>query len=144
LAECFPEAGVWPQDPATRAQARCICAEMHSGFSPLRAQMPMNLRARLPGKGRSPEVLADIARITDIWEGCRLRFGDGGPFLFGRFCAADAFYAPVVTRFVTYAVELPAASAAYSGAMLNLPAMLEWTAAGVGETRRLPMAEIYA
>ncbi|WNG54535.1 glutathione S-transferase family protein [Archangium gephyra] len=129
LAEQFPQAKLWPQDSAARAMARSVTAEMHSGFSNLRNHMPMNLHARRPGEGRAPGVAEDISRITSLWTECRRRFGQGGPFLFGAFSIADAFYAPVVTRFVTYDVELDAEGAAYRDAVLALPAMKAWTEA---------------
>jgi glutathione S-transferase len=97
LAEVRPEAGMWPADPGARAHARSIAAEMHSGFQALRAAMPMNLRKSLPSKGRGREVGEDIERICAIWRDCRERFGAAGPFLFGRFCAADVMYTPVAT-----------------------------------------------
>ncbi|MDB5985373.1 MAG: glutathione S-transferase [Nevskia sp.] len=149
LAEQFPQRHLWPSEIGARALARSVSAEMHSGFGSLRAQMPMNLRAAHPDKGRSPEVLADIARICAIWEDCRARFGaddDGAqtrPFLFGDFTIADAFFAPVVTRFITYAVPLSAACARYVAAMRALPAMQAWYAAGVVERERLAICEIY-
>ncbi|WP_426756951.1 glutathione S-transferase family protein [Myxococcus sp. Y35] len=130
LAETFPEAQLWPEDKAARAVARAVTAEMHSSFAALRQHMSMNLRARKPGKGREPGVAEDIARVQAIWNDCRGRFGQGGPFLFGRFSIADAFYAPVVTRFVTYEVELDAVSAAYRDAVLALPALQKWTEEG--------------
>ncbi|MGZ3460761.1 MAG: glutathione S-transferase family protein [Archangium sp.] len=133
LAEQFPQAKLWPEDVAARALARCVSAEMHSGFMALRNHMPMNIRARKPGEGRAPGVAEDIARITSLWKECRARFGQGGPFLFGAFSIADAFYAPVVTRFVTYGVELDAVGAAYRDAVLALPAMKAWTEASLGE-----------
>jgi glutathione S-transferase len=133
LAEQFPQAKLWPQDTAARALARCVTAEMHSSFTALRNHMPMNLRARRPGEGRAPGVTEDIARISALWKECRSRFGQGGPFLFGAFSIADAFYAPVVTRFVTYGVELDAVGAAYRDAVLALPAMKTWTEAAQGE-----------
>jgi glutathione S-transferase len=126
LAETFPQARLWPEDTAARAIARSVTAEMHSGFAALRQNMPMNLRARRPGEGRAPGVTEDIARITALWRECRERHGQGGPFLFGRFSIADAFYAPVVTRFVTYGVELDAVGQAYRDAVLALPAMKAW------------------
>lgn len=143
LDERFPDRGIWPREPAARARARSICAEMHAGFSALRNCMPMNLRARHPGCGHTPETLADIARIVAIWEDCRANSNVGGEFLFGEFCAADAFYAPVVTRMVTYGVELPAVAAAYRDAVLALAAMKEWTASGVAEPQRIAMSELY-
>jgi glutathione S-transferase len=133
LAELFPQAKLWPQDATARAVARSVTAEMHSGFANLRNHMPMNLRARRPGEGRAPGVAEDISRITQLWSECRSRFGQGGPFLFGAFSIADAFYAPVVTRFVTYGVELDAVGGAYRDAVLALPAMRAWTQASQGE-----------
>jgi glutathione S-transferase len=133
LAETFPAAGLWPRDPAARALARCVSAEMHAGFAALRAGMSMNLREHLPGRGRSDAVVADTARITAIWRDCRERFGDLGPFLFGRFSIADAMYAPVATRFRTYAVELDPVSQTYAETILALPAFLEWQAAAQEE-----------
>jgi glutathione S-transferase len=133
LAELFPQAGLWPQDAAARAVARSVTAEMHSGFANLRNHMPMNLRARRPGEGRAPGVAEDISRITSLWRECRSRFGQGGPFLFGAFSIADAFYAPVVTRFVTYGVELDAVCGAYRDAVMALPAMRTWMEAAQGE-----------
>lgn len=131
-AELAP--ALWPQDAAQRAEARAISAEMHSGFTALRQNMPMDIRASHPGAGRTPEVEADIARIVTIWESCRARFAAGGPFLFGAFSIADAMYAPVVWRFVTYGVALPPAAAAWRDAMLALPAMQEWRAGALAES----------
>ena len=133
LAELFPQAKLWPQDATARAVARSATAEMHSGFATLRTHMPMNLRARRPGEGRAPGVAEDISRVTQLWRECRERHGKGGPFLFGAFSIADAFYAPVVTRFVTYGVELDAVGQAYRDAVLALPAMRAWTEASQGE-----------
>ena len=132
LAERHPQAGLWPADPTARALARSATAEMHSGFNALRSAMPMNLRASLPGRGRTDGVAADIARIVALWRDCRGR-ASGGPFLFGAFSAADAFFAPVVTRFKTYAVDLDSAAAAYRDAVLALPALGEWYAAARNE-----------
>ena len=133
LAERFANAGLWPADPAARAAARSAAAEMHSGFRDLRAEMPMNIRASKPGRGRSDGVAADIARITEIWNGCRQRFGDGGPYLFGAWCGADAAYAPVVSRFITYAVDLDPVSRAYAASVLDHPGYQEWAAAAATE-----------
>lgn len=134
LAERFPTSGLWPADAQARANARSVAAEMHSGFAALRTAMPMNIRASKPGLGRSPAVDTDIRRITALWRDCRSRFGDGGPFLFGAFSAADAFYSPVVTRFRTYGVPLADVEAAYADAVMAWPAMAEWTAAARAET----------
>jgi len=133
LAELCPDARLWPEDAAARALARSIAAEMHAGFGALRAHMPMNLRKSLPGRGRGPGVAEDVARIAALWCDCRKRYGDGGPFLFGRFSAADAMYAPVATRFRTYGVELDPVSAAYVDAIHALPAFAEWRAAALEE-----------
>jgi glutathione S-transferase len=133
LAEVRPEAGLWPADPGARALARSIAAEMHAGFQALRSSMPMNLRKSLPGKGRSPDVAEDIERIRAIWRDCRERFGAAGPFLFGRFSAADAMYTPVATRFRTYAVELDQLCQDYVDAVLSRPDFLVWHAAALDE-----------
>jgi len=136
LAERHP--ALWPADAALRARARSISAEMHSGFAHLRQHMCMNIRKRHPGKGRTPEVLAEIARIVAIWSEAR------GPFLFGAFGAADAMYAPVVLRFRTYAVELPPVCRAYADAVLALPALQQWMRDAERETESLPQFELYA
>ena len=141
LAESHPS--LWPAAPAARALARSISAEMHSGFAALRQHMSMNIRKRHPGKGRTPESLADVARIVAMWSDCRARFGAAGPFLFGAFGAADAMYAPVVLRFRTYAVELRPPCRAYADAVLALPALGEWIDAAGRETESLPQFEMY-
>ena len=134
LHEIAPDAGLWPAEPRARAHARSVSAEMHSSFQALRNGMPMNLRRSLPGRGRSiAGVAEDIARVTEIWRDCRRRCGGAGPFLFGAFTSADAMYAPVATRFRTYAVELDATSQAYADAVLGLPAFAEWQAAALDE-----------
>ena len=140
LAERHP---LWPEDPDARAVARSVSAEMHSGFAALRQHMSMNVRRRYPGKGRTPESMADVARVLALWTDCRERFGLGGDFLFGAFSAADAMYAPVVLRFRTYEVELPPACRAYADAMLELPAMREWIAAAERETESIEKFELY-
>ena len=145
LAERHPH--LWPQEPVARALARSVSAEMHSGFAELRTHMSMNIRKRHPGKGRTPETLAEVARIVAIWSDCRERYGArpdaGGPFLFGRFTIADAMYAPVVLRFRTYALELPAVCRAYADAVLALPAMQAWIAAAEQETESIEKFEQY-
>ena len=144
LAEKFPHKHLWPADPAARAMARSAATEMHAGFSALRSHMSMNCRKHLPGKGRTPEVLKDIARITTLWNDCRARFGKGGGFLFGKFSVADAMYAPVALRFVTYAVELDPVSAAYVQTITALPAIQQWVADARAETEVIPQFEPYA
>ena len=131
IAEKVPS--MWPTDSKSRAEARSISAEMHSGFVALRHVLPMDIAASKPFAARTADVEGDIARILDIWEGCRARFVDAGPFLFGRFTIADAMFAPVVWRFLTYEIELPAASRKWVDAMLALPAMQEWRAAALAE-----------
>ena len=144
IAEMFPEKGLWPADARARQVARAICAEMHAGFRDLRGAMPVNIRARHPGKGMNPAVRKDIERVVSIWQSCRERFGGDGAMLFGRFGIADAFYAPVVMRFATYAVELPAAAQAYADAVRGLAAVREWMAAARQETAFVAAYEPYA
>lgn len=126
LAERFPRARLWPEDPKARAHARSICAEMHTGFTALRGQMPMNVTAVLPGMGWNVAVQRDVDRIAQIWTELRQKYAAEGPFLFGHFTVADAFYAPVVSRFATYGVRLPELAKAYADHILNLSAMQEW------------------
>jgi glutathione S-transferase len=133
LAEAFPDAGLWPREPAARAHARAISAEMHAGFGALRTECPMNLWRPARPRALSPEAAANVQRIDAMWTEARARFGAGGPFLFGKFSAADAMYAPVVSRFATYEAPVAAASRAYMDAVLALPAFVEWKAAGVKE-----------
>ena len=126
-----------------RAVARAVSNEMHAGFTALRTHMPMNLRRLdLKGRGRGPEVDDDIARICEIWRVCRSRYGAGGDFLFGAFGAADAMYPPVVTRLDTYGVDLDRTCAAYSRAVLSLPAFVEWRDAALREPWIVPEDEI--
>lgn len=141
LAERHPEKRLWPADAAARAHARSVSAEMHSGFGNLRSQMPMNVRRRVAGRARTPEVLADIARIGAIWEECRGRFGATGPFLYGEFSIADAMYAPVVSRFHTYGVESAGAAAGYAQTILGLPAFRQWVAEANAEAEVVPQYE---
>ncbi len=126
VADWFPEKDIWPRDPAARALARSMVAEMHSGFRALRNCMPMNIRARHVGKGMDREVAKDIARIEELWAEARRRFGKNGDFLFGEFCAADAMFAPVVMRFNTYQPELTDDTKAYCAAVTDLVAVVEW------------------
>ena len=144
VAEMFPEKHLWPADARARQVARSICAEMHAGFPKLRAAMPMNLRALMPGKGMSPEVQKDIDRVVEIWEFCRARYGQGGELLFGAFTVADAYYAPVATRFLTYGVKLPAVAQRYADALLALPAVHEWMLQALRETEFVAADEPYA
>ncbi len=126
LAERFPTAGVWPAAAGDRAHARSIVAEMHAGFTALRGQLVMNMRRNPRAIDLKPEVQADLQRIFTIWTDTRERFGKGGPFLFGRFSAADAYYAPIVSRLYGYAVEVPAACRPYMDVIQSLPAYKAW------------------
>lgn len=142
LAEKFPGAGLWPADSSARATARSVVAEMHSGFLDLRRHMPMNVRRSSPGKGRAQGVEADIERIRSSWRHCRERFGARGDFLFGACSLADCFYAPVATRFATYAVELDPVGRAYRDSILALPAMQEWRSAAEREPATDPACDL--
>jgi glutathione S-transferase len=141
LAETFPTLHCWPEDKRARAFARSISAEMHSGFQNLRQNMPMNCRNKYPGKGLVSGVQEDIDRITAIWQESRQNFGVDGKFLFGKFTIADAFFAPVVLRFIAYDVHLDAVSRDYIATVLALPAMQEWIKAAQNETEILSQYE---
>ena len=143
LHDWHPDKGVWPKDPTARAFARSIAAEMHSGFRDLRTHMPMNIRATHPGKGMNPAVRANIDRIEALWSEARRRFGAGGPFLFGEFCAADAMYAPVVMRFKTYGVALSAENAKYCEAMRTAAGVRAWIEESSKETEVVAEDEPY-
>ena len=142
LAEKHADLPIWPRDRAARAMARSIAAEMHSGFGALRSACPMNMGKKFPAKDRGPEVAKDVARILEIWATARERFGEGGPFLFGAFSAADAMYAPVVTRFVTYSIPLDETGGTYSLAILSLPSFEEWKQAALDEPWIVPEDEL--
>ena len=144
LAERFTERELWPADPRARQVARSICAEMHSGFQALRGAMPMNIRSHHPGKGMNPNSRRDIDRVLAIWTSCRERFGKGGPLLFGRFSIPDAYFAPVVMRFKTYAVALPPVAKAYSEAVFALRGVREWIEGALRETEFVAEDEPYA
>jgi len=134
VAERFPEKRLWPEHPAHRARARAVSAEMHSGFAALRNECGMNLHRPVRAIELSEDARANIARIEEIWADCHKRYGRSGPFLFGRFGAADAMFAPVVHRFRTYAVAVSEETQRYMDAMMALPAFAEWTKAGLAET----------
>ena len=142
LAEKFPQAGLWPAEPVARAHARSIAAEMHAGFLPLRRHYPMNIWRPVRRREPVPEVVEHISRIDAMWTDCRTRFGQAGPFLFGAFGAADAMYAPVVSRFHTYDVDVGPVARAYMEAVLGLPAWAEWCAAARQEPWVLPHDEV--
>jgi glutathione S-transferase len=131
LNEVRPAAGLLPEDRAARAHCRSICGEMHSGFSNLRSALPMNLKARHEGFKIWSGARADIDRITAIWRECLS--ASGGPFLFGTLSMADAMYAPVVTRFLTYDVALDDECTGYGRRIMALPEMIEWVEAAKAE-----------
>ena len=131
----------WPQDKAALALARAMAAEMHAGYQPLRQACTMNMRHVLPAADLTPEVAANVARIVDLWAQARSRFGVGGDFLFGAFGAADIMFAPVVTRFVTYSISVPADARGYMDAVLAHPFMQEWTAGAAAEDWVIPQFE---
>jgi glutathione S-transferase len=126
-------ARVWPEDLKARAMARSVAAEMHAGFSGLRSACPMNLGKKYAARDRGEAVARDVARFSEIVHQARERFGAGGPFLFGAFSAADAMYAPLVTRLDTYSIALDATTRAYVDMILSLPAFQEWRSAAMKE-----------
>lgn len=134
VAERFPDAGLWPHDVASRAHARSISAEMHSGFMPLRNECGMNIHRPIRSKPLSDDAKGNIARIQDIWTDCRARYGGQGPYLFGAFGGADAMYAPVIHRFRTYDIEVTPPVRAYMDTMLANAAFREWTDGALAET----------
>ncbi|MBE0593134.1 MAG: glutathione S-transferase [Gemmatimonadales bacterium] len=146
LAERFPALHLWPTQPASRARARSVTAEMHSGFAALRSHFPMNIEASLPQIGQrvlaeQRAVRADVARITQLWNDCLA--ASGGPFLFGGFGIADAFFAPVVMRFRTYGVPLDAACVGYARRVTEASGVAEWIAGALAEKDFLPFEEPY-
>lgn len=146
LAERFPDRQLWPQDPTARAVARSVCAEMHSGFAALRTACPMNIEARLPDVGGlvwrdQPAVRADVSRLTEMWEGLLQRHG--GPMLFGDFSIADAFFAPVCTRLITYALPMTPTVADYVQRVTELPGVREWIEEALAERDFLNTSEPY-
>ena len=146
VAEQFPEKQLWPADKAARARARSICAEMHSGFTGLRSNCPMNIEANLADTGAliwrdKPGVRADVQRLVDMW-GALLQ-QHGGPLLFGHFTVADAYFAPICTRIKTYALPVPAAIAAYVEHVCALPGVQAWISQAKAERDFLDFEEPY-
>ncbi len=140
LAEKFPAAALWPGHAGARAHARAVASEMHAGFQPLRRQLPMNMWRPVKPRALDAEAAANVARIDAIWSECLAKFG--GPFLFGKFGAADAMFAPVVSRFHTYGVEVGAVARSYMSAVMALPAWSKWRAAALREPWVLPNDEV--
>jgi glutathione S-transferase len=142
LHERHPDAGIWPEDSRARAAARSLCAEMHSSYDALRSTMPVNVRREYKTFEPNAEARADIDRIEGLWRWARERWGGAGPYLFGaHFCAVDAFYAPVASRFRTYGVALGPESQAYSDALLAHPATQAFYEAGQRESWVLEFSE---
>ncbi len=133
LAEAFPDRAIWPRARAARAQARSLAAEMHSGFTGLRAHLPMNMRRPVRKRALTPEATTDIARIEEAFAEARASFGGGGDFLFGDFSAADAMFAPIVNRLHIYDAPVTPGTRAYMGAMMALPAWRDWSAGAFAE-----------
>lgn len=142
LAEKAPS--LWPEAPDARALARSVSAEMHSGFTALRSRCSMNIRRVPEAIALSEAVMVDVGRIETLWRDCRTRFGGEGPFLFGRFSNADAMYAPVVSRFITYSVPVAADSRAYMEAVTSLPAWREWETGARAETHVIADIDVIA
>jgi len=142
LAERFPEAGLWPADRGARAVARSVAAEMHSSFMAVRGNMPMTIRASYPGAGRGPGVDEDVQRITTVWETCRREHGSDGDLLFGSFTIADAFFAPVISRFKTYGVAVEGVARDYMDAVWALPAVRDWVEKAHAEGMRVDRYEL--
>ena len=146
LAEKFPDKALWPAAVRDRARARSLCAEMHSGFAALRTHLTMNVEAQLADTGAAvlrerADVRADVERIQAMW--CERLAASTGPFLFGAFGLADAFFAPVCSRFRTYGVALAEPAAAYAARVLALPAMLQWDREARAEKDFLSFDEPY-
>lgn len=146
LAESYPEKRLWPRDAKARARARSVCAEMHAGFGALRNHFPMNIEASLPDVGRrvlaeQPGVRGDVDRLVEMWSG--LLEAHGGPLLFGEFCIADAYFAPVVMRLRTYGVPVPPVIAAYLGRVVELPGVAAWIHDALAERDFLDFEEPY-
>lgn len=146
LAEQFPEKQLWPADTAARARARSICAEMHSGFTALRGNCPMNIEAHLPDIGAliwrdKPGVRADVQRLVDMWSG--LLQQHGGPLLFGGFTVVDAYFAPVCMRLKTYDLPVPPVIASYVDRVCALPGVQAWVADALAEKDFLDFEEPY-
>lgn len=142
LADRFPEKPIWPQDKAARAHALAISAEMHAGFQALRQACPMNLGKRFAPSDLGEKVAADVARIEDIFHGARARFAASGPFLFGAFSAADAMFAPVVTRLETYQIPVRPETRAYMEAVLSHPVFQRWRQEALQEVWDIPEYEV--
>ena len=146
VAEKFPGKTLWPRDAKARARARSVCAEMHSGLGGLRSNCPMNIEASLPDVGKlvwrdKPDVRADVARVVAMWSA--LLAEHGGPMLFGEFCIADAYFAPVCMRLKTYALPVPLSISAYVDRVSALPGVKAWIDGALAEKDFLDFEEPY-
>lgn len=137
VADCFPDKPIWPADPSARAMARALSAEMHAGFADLRRTCPTNFRREPKPLALTDEARRDVDRIEAAWAAARRQWGQGGPFLFGGFSAADAMFAPVVNRLHAYAVEVTPETRAYMEAIVALPAWQAWIAGAAAEPWRI-------
>jgi glutathione S-transferase len=140
VAERVPS--IWPADPAARARARSVSAEMHSSFFTIRQMLPLNVRAAGRTAAATADLTAEIDRVAAIWETCREAFGASGPCLFGAFSIADAFFAPVVLRFRTYGVSCRPVGQAYMEALRDRPSLREWTQAAAAESEIIEAYEV--
>lgn len=143
-SEQLGEGRGWPPSVEARAAARSVSAEMHSGFAALREALPMNCRRRVTGFHAPEDAARDIRRIRQIWRWCRETWASKGEFLFGDFCIADAMYAPVVSRFLTYGVRMGSVENAYMDAIMGLDAMQEWMLSAANESEVIHHAEVHA
>jgi len=134
LAEKSPKADLWPADSHARSRARAAASEMHAGFQALRKNCPMNLWLPVKKRLHPEEVMHEVRRVDALWKDCRACFGQGGPFLFGAFCAADAMYAPVAARIHTFDLDVSKVSRSYVDAILSLPAFVDWREAALKES----------
>ena len=141
IADRFPDKSIWPKEPAARAHARAASSEMHAGFMGLRSACPMNLTASFKPRDRGDAVNEDVKRLEELWFEARTNFGAGGDFLYGEFSAADAMFAPVVTRLDTYQIPVSAEMRSYMDVMLNHPAFLQWREEAFQEPWFLPHYE---
>jgi len=141
VAETWPEKAIWPRPKAARAHARALASEMHAGFQALRQACPTNFRRAPKAVALGEEARADIGRIEKAWADARALFGKSGPFLFGRFCAADAMFAPVVNRFHAYDLPVGKSTRAYMEAIMALPAWKAWIAGAEAEPWRIERYE---
>ncbi len=144
VSERYLAGGGWPADAGMRAEARSCSAEMHSGFTEIRGQLPMNCRAAGRRVPVTPELKAEIERVDAMWTGLRERFGSAGPWLFGEFSIADCMFAPVASRFSTYGIAVSRASSGYMTHVLGIREMVLWYEQAAAETETLAMSEVGA